>query len=142
MKEAIRRFDEIISEKANKFDITKLQKFTSDTFIKLSTWEEFLVHHKEADEQHKNNLHGCCRQIAEFENRQEEIIAKSVSFFLNQKMQAYDKVTVAFSKFFNGDELSRVIENKVDNHTLVKVAESKASRKELDAAMSIVENVY
>ena len=57
-------------------------------------------------------------------------------------MQAYDKVTVAFSKFFNGDELNRVIENKVDNHTLVKVAESKASRKELDAAMSIVENVY
>jgi len=57
-------------------------------------------------------------------------------------MEEYDKVTQNFSRFFNSDELQRIIDTKVDTRTLTQVFQLKASKKELESAMSVIENLY
>jgi hypothetical protein len=46
-------------------------------------------------------------------------------------MKMYEKVTNSFSKFFNENELDKVIDEKVDSRTMLRMAQTKASRTEL-----------
>ena len=44
-------------------------------------------------------------------------------------MEQYDGVVRKFAKFFNSDELQRIIDTKVDTKTLTEVFQLKASKK-------------
>jgi hypothetical protein len=57
-------------------------------------------------------------------------------------MVMYEKVTNQFSKFFNQKELDRIIDDKVDNRTMLRMAQTKASRSELSNAMEIMNKLY
>ena len=69
-------------------------------------------------------------------------INNAIAENLNMRMEQYDRVTQNFSKFFNSDELQRIIDTKVDTKTLTQVFQLKASKKELESAMSVIENLY
>ena len=47
-----------------------------------------------------------------------------------------------FQKFFNEDELMRIVKNKVDYDTMEKMTHSKASRKEFESSLEITTNLY
>jgi len=61
---------------------------------------------------------------------------------LDFMLQKYDKVATGFAKFFNQDELFRVVDNMVDRKALLKISQEKASKKEFKSAMSIIESLY
>ena len=65
-----------------------------------------------------------------------------VNDVVSSKMEQYDKVHKNFQKFFNEDELMRIVHNKVDLETLDKVIDSKASRNDFQAQMEITSNLY
>ena len=48
-------------------------------------------------------------------------INKSISENLAMRMEQYDEVVRKFAKFFNSDELQRIIDTKVDTKTLTEV---------------------
>ncbi len=48
-------------------------------------------------------------------------INNTIADNLNMRMEQYDRVTENFSKFFNSDELQRIIDTKVDTKTLTQV---------------------
>ena len=47
-----------------------------------------------------------------------------------------------FKKFFNQEELFRVLDNMVDHKALLKVSQTKASKKEFKSAMTIIGSLY
>ena len=65
-----------------------------------------------------------------------------VNLYLDVHMKKYEKVTHAFAKFFNEYELDKIIEEKVDNRTMLRIAQTKASRTELDNTIQIIESMY
>ena len=70
------------------------------------------------------------------------IITERVNDKLEFKLQQYERVAQGFSKFFSQDELFRVLDNVVDQKALLKVSQTKASKKEFKQAMSIIESLY
>ena len=48
-------------------------------------------------------------------------INNTIADNLNMRMEQYDRVTENFSRFFNSDELQRIIDTKVDTKTLTQV---------------------
>ena len=66
------------------------------------------------------------------------MITEKLEFML----QKYDRVAQGFQKFFNQEELFRVLDNMVDHKALLKVSQTKASKKEFNSAMSIVSSLY
>ena len=56
MKEMIRRFDECLSEKANKMGITELEHRIGEGFLKQSQWAELLDKFSDMDIQIQRQL--------------------------------------------------------------------------------------
>ena len=59
-----------------------------------------------------------------------------------KKLEKYETVAKNFQKFFNEDELMRIVKNKVDYDTMEKMTHSKASRKEFESSLEITTNLY
>ena len=57
-------------------------------------------------------------------------------------MAQYSKVAHAFKKFFNAEELEKVLDQKVDKTKLLKVVQTKASKSDLDSAVELVKKLY
>jgi hypothetical protein len=82
------------------------------------------------------------RQADDTQAKQLPLIQEVVQKQIAGKLTEVEKVTKNFSKFFNSEELQRILEKKVDKETLAKVIDIKASKQELDSTMLIVENIY
>ena len=70
------------------------------------------------------------------------VIKEMVELLVNKKLTEYEKVLKMFAKFFNEEELQRQFDKKVDIESLSKLMHLKASKKELDSTVLILENVY
>jgi hypothetical protein len=57
-------------------------------------------------------------------------------------MEEYDKVATAFQKFFNHDELSKVLDQKQDKYDLYRKLKTKSSTEELDSALKLIDSLY
>lgn len=71
-----------------------------------------------------------------------EFVEGFVATSLNDRMKHYESVAVQFSKFFSSDDLSHRLAQKVDNQTFEKINDLKASRDELNQAMSIIDTLF
>ena len=69
-------------------------------------------------------------------------ISAVVNDCVTNKLEKYEQVANNFKKFFNEDELMRIVKNKVDYETLEKMTHNKASRKEFDASVEITTNLF
>lgn len=52
-------------------------------------------------------------------------------------MKKYEQVTHEFSKFFNQNTLSQVLEEKVDTHQLLKETSTKVSKQEFQSLLNV-----
>jgi len=57
-----------------------------------------------------------------FRKGQASAVDKLVNENLGIRMKMYEKVTNSFSKFFNENELDKIINEKVDNRTMLRMA--------------------
>lgn len=82
------------------------------------------------------------RQLMTSKQQTKAAIKDMVEMYVVKKLSEYEKVLKAFGKFFNSDELQRQMDKKVDIEALSKILGLKASKKELDSTVLIVENVF
>ena len=61
---------------------------------------------------------------------------------LDSMLQKYESVAQNFKKFFNSDELFRVLGEAVNHKQLLQVSQLKATRDELQSAMNIIDALY
>ena len=61
---------------------------------------------------------------------------------LDFMLQKYESVAQNFKKFFNSDELFRVLGEAVNHKQLLQVSQLKATRDELQSAMNIIDALY
>ena len=63
------------------------------------------------------------------------MITEKLEFML----QKYDRVAQGFQKFFNQEELFRVLDNMVDHKALLKVSQTKASKKDGQGSLTYLD---
>ena len=61
---------------------------------------------------------------------------------LDFMLQKYESVAQNFKKFFNSDELFRVLGEAVNHKQLLQVSQLKATRDELQSALNIIDALY
>ena len=138
----IRRFDELISDKVNKYTHKKLEEYVDQTFLEKIEVEQLKLEFADIKVRNKKMVEEVeAHMKGQSENLQNNI-NKSISENLAMRMEQYDEVVRKFAKFFNSDELQRIIDTKVDTKTLTEVFQLKASKKQLESAMTVIENLY
>ena len=57
-------------------------------------------------------------------------------------LQKYENVVKSFKKYFNSDELFRILDDVVNSKQLLRVCQLKATRQELRGALTIIDALY
>ena len=60
---------------------------------------------------------------------------------MKNKFSKYETVTKAFQKFFNEEEISIMLDRKVDKNMLAQMSDSKASKEDLIYTNSLVDSL-
>ena len=138
----IRRFDELISDKVNKYTHKKLEEYVDQTFLEKIEVEQLKLEFADIKVRNKKMVEEVEAHMKGQSDNLQNNINKSISENLAMRMEQYDEVVRKFAKFFNSDELQRIIDTKVDTKTLTEVFQLKASKKQLESAMTVIENLY
>lgn len=77
-----------------------------------------------------------------FKRTQETSVDEMVNDSINEKMKDYNRVMHAFKKFFNQDELEKILDTKVDQTKMLKVVQTKASKTELDSTIDLMKQLF
>jgi Ca2+-binding EF-hand superfamily protein len=57
-------------------------------------------------------------------------------------MKAYERIVNSFSKFFNSEELDKILGRKIDFEKMLCVSQTKASRTELQEVVELIDKLY
>ena len=60
---------------------------------------------------------------------------------MKNKFSKYETVTKAFQKFFNEEEISIMMDRKVDKNMLAQMSDTKASKEELKQTNSLIDSL-
>ena len=69
-------------------------------------------------------------------------IDSSVRRGLAKYMVNYEKVLLQFSKFFDQEELQKILDRKADIILLQSVQEAKANKTDLEECLHLIDNVH
>lgn len=114
MKIMVRRFDEVLSEKASKMALIESEHRIEKHFIKIKHWDRMQDDLQATLMQQKQELLRIERSVQVFETNMSESISRIVTDTLGKTMSRYEKVLSQFSKFFDQEELNSVLERKAD----------------------------
>ena len=101
MKEMIRRFDEVLSEKASKTAIHEVQFWIEQNFVKNKNWGLLEEQVNKAVEKQGLAVKGMKDAVQMFEANMSEEITSAVKKSLQKSMANYEKVLTQFAKFFD-----------------------------------------
>ena len=71
-----------------------------------------------------------------------QTIKELVNIHLTKKMKDYEQVVTQFKKFFNSNQLQEQLDRKIDADNVKGMINLKASKKEFNQTVLILENVY
>lgn len=80
--------------------------------------------------------------VKNFEDNMAEEIDQSVKKFLAKYMSNYERVLNQFSKFFDQEELTKLIERKADISLLQNVQDIKANKGDVEGCLRLIETVH
>lgn len=142
MKEMIRRFDEVLSDKASKSQVAQVQYEAEESFVKKKYWERLQQENKENMVAQQATMKMMQESVKTFENNLAQEIDGAVKKGLTKYMVNYEKVLSQFQKFFNQEELQKIIDRKADILLVQDVQEVKANRQEVEECHLLIEGVH
>jgi len=77
-----------------------------------------------------------------FEINMSEEINNAVKKALQKTMASYEKVLAQFSKFFDQEELNKVLERKVDSDVVQNLADVKANKADMEGCVNLIEQLH
>ena len=80
--------------------------------------------------------------VTNFELHMTDEIDSSVRRGLAKYMVNYEKVLLQFSKFFDQEELQKILDRKADIILLQSVQEAKANKTDLEECLHLIDNVH
>jgi len=132
IQEIVRRFDEVISGKANKFAMIELRHEIEEHFVRQDRFNEITKGCQDIIAEHKQLVTTVNNKLDIKTDAMRASVRDLVNVQMRQRMQEYERITKQFSKFFGSEELQYQLDRKVDNDTLHSVFQLKASKKEFD----------
>lgn len=114
MREMIRRFDEVVSDKASKSQITQLEYEVDQGFVKKKYWDRLSEEISATMVKQQSTMKMMQESVKNFEDNMAENIEQAVKKGLAKYMINYERVLNQFSKFFDQEELTKIIERKAD----------------------------
>lgn len=142
VREIIRRFDEVISDKASKHSISELRKELEANFARVTRLQELNDRFDTLALKNERVLAKVYEKLDSTSGHMEETVKGITDAQIQKRMKDYERVTQSFSKFFNSDELQLQLDRKIDREKLQNLFKLKASKKEFDQTVVIVENIY
>lgn len=71
-----------------------------------------------------------------------EEISNAVKKSLQKTMSSYERVLAQFSKFFDQEELNKVLERKVDVDIVKNLQDIKANKVDLEGCVGLIESMH
>ncbi|CDW78660.1 UNKNOWN [Stylonychia lemnae] len=142
MKEMVRRFDEVLSEKASKMAINELQFHVEQHYVKKKYWDKLQEEINKTIEQQQNTVKLMQESVRMFEVNMSEEISNAVKKALAKAMANYERVLNQFSKFFDQEELNKTLERKVDVEVVQTLQDIKANKVDLEGCLNLIESLH
>lgn len=142
MSEMIRRFDEVISNKVNKVALFDLEKKIRETYLKKTRIEEIEDNFLSIKKMLENKLEEVNRMNAELKRTFTAQMNQTIEELATNKLEKYDRIANEFNKFFNQDELMKIINSKVDREDVERLTNKKAGKLEFNTSLDLIENLY
>lgn len=141
MKECVRRFDENISIKANKAALAIMKTEFEKAYIGVHHYEEMKDTMSKRDNEHADRIENLKDFLDGFKQNTNEEVKLLCRNVVTIQLEKYDLVARGFQKFFSEDQLSDVIDRKVDMDTLVAVKDTLSTKKEMNYVASLINAV-
>lgn len=111
-------------------------------YIDKDEWDVALVDIQNALNVLKDQTYTIKGNMDNFKRTQESAVDEMVNESIDAKMKDYSRVMHAFKKFFNQDELEKILDTKVDQTKMLKVVQTKASKTELDLTIDLMKQLF
>lgn len=101
MKEMVRRFDEVLSDKASKMAIHELEFFIEARYVQKRYWDKLQEEINKTVETQQQTVKVMQESVRMFEANMSEEINTAVKKSLQKTMANYERVLNQFQKFFD-----------------------------------------
>ncbi|CDW87578.1 UNKNOWN [Stylonychia lemnae] len=142
VREMIRRFDEIISEKASKSSLLELEFDIGQNYVKKKYWDKLQEQIQASVNQQQDMVKLMQNNVSSFEGLMEDKIQHQVKRFIQKAMIDYERVLNAFQKFFDHEELQKVLDGKANLSLIQNLDEIKASKAQVSNCYKILEQMH
>lgn len=100
--------------KSNRLDLTLLRNHLDDNFLNNESWDVIDKKFDEVKDLIGDQQKQVDSSIHQMKQGQDSLIAAQCDVEMANKMGKYEKVTEAFSQFFNQEEIGAIIDRKAD----------------------------
>jgi gas vesicle protein len=101
MKEMVRRFDEVLSDKASKSQITQMEYDIEQSYVKKKYWDRLQTEISETMQQQQGTVKHMQESFKHYETNMSGEIDLAVKKGLCKYMTNYEKVLKQFERFFD-----------------------------------------
>eukprot|EP00347_Sterkiella_histriomuscorum_P007153 403350064 len=141
IKEMIRRFDEVLSEKASKVSILEFEHQIEKEYVRKKYWDQLQDEIKTTIQHQQDVVVVMQKNVNNFEGQMGEKIEETVKKSLQKTMQNYERVLNAFQKFFDQEELQKILDNKANLDMIQNLNDAKASKLQVLQINQMIEQL-
>ena len=138
MKEMIRRFDEVISEKASKVALDQYAKDARTLFVTVSDYKNEQTAMNDSQTQLEKIIANLETRLGSQNDEIQQKISSRLDKVVSEHFSQYEKVSQQFQRFFNADELEKVINSKADIRRVDRQLSNKATHSDIQNCLGVV----
>ena len=110
--------------------------------MKKRYWDKLQEEINKTIEQQQQTVKVMQESVRMFEVNMSEEINNAVRKALQKTMASYERVLAQFSRFFDQEELNKVLERKVDADVVQSLADAKANKVDVEGCVSLIEQLH
>lgn len=142
VKLAVRRFDEVLAEKASKLDLHGLEMILRYEYVKVKDYQGKIASVQETLEEALAKVRDVEENLVVFEKTFSAQISGAVRKSLEIQMKNYEHLLEDFRKLFGDDTFSAVMDKKVDQLEFHEITAAKANKVDLNSCFSCLESLH
>lgn len=142
MHEILRRFDEVLSDKASKSQLIEIGYEFQQSYVKKQYWEKLQSEIQQTMEKQQTTMKQMAESVKIFEVNMGEEVNDAVRRGLNKYMISYERVLSMFQKFFDHEELQKLFDKKADVTSVQSVKDIKANKIDVEGCLNLIESVH
>lgn len=131
MTACIQKFEELLLQKANKGSVYDLQQKVVVEFVSKFEFKNMSEELMEMDNQRHLRAEALRVDMLDITENLQQRIKDSSKEIADEKFKEYDRITKTFSRFFNSDELDRLIDQKADIEMITQLKELLVEKTQL-----------